>query len=233
MARSVTVSNLILWIRTEAGMSGSTAITDAEIVAMLNSAWPELYDMLVAAYGPAFYATKGDLSTVAGQKTYAWPTIAGVGATCYQILGVDLAYSATEVVELETIDFDHRNLGMGPTSWQSRRQKPYYRWHGSEIWLMPPPDGVYTVTVHWVPSADVLTAASTIDGINGWERYLVAWCLARIAEAEETDPSPRYAELAKLEKRIAAMANNRQADGPDQVVKRRGRRAGWGVYGDD
>jgi hypothetical protein len=231
MARSVTLANLILWIRTEAGLTGSTAVTDTEIIALVNVAWPELYDMLVGAYGHDYYAKSGTFSTVAGQRAYALPTVGGVGTDIYKLLGVSLTVSG-ETFPIDPVDFNHRDIGSGSSCWQSRLTRPGYRYHGSELWLVPPPDAVYTVTVHWLPCATTVTAAQSIDGVNGWDRYIVAWVVARLMAAEETDPSVYLAELASLTRRIESMAAGRVADGPDQIVRRRKRRFAVG-YGDE
>lgn len=232
MARSVTLANLILWIRTEAGLTGSTAVTDTEITALVNSAWPELYDMLVGAYGHDYYAKSGTFTTVAGTRAYALPTGGGVGTDIYKILGVSLTIDG-DTFPIDAVDFHHRDVGLTNSSpWRTRLVRPGYRYHGSELWLVPPPDDVYTVTVHWLPCATTVSAGQSIDGVNGWERYIVAWCVARLLAAEESDPSVWLAELASLTQRITTMAQSRVADGPDQVVRRRRRRTRL-CYGDE
>lgn len=233
MPRTYTSGELEIRIRTEAGLTGSTAVTQAEILALIDVYYAELYDLLVEAHGHAHYAASHAFSTVANQTDYTIPEAGGHMADIYLLLGVDLDTGGGEVVALDPVDFHHRNLGKTAQPWRTKTAYPRYRWHGGNLKLIPAPDAVYTVTVHYVPvCAKVISDAIIIDGVNGWERYIVASVLATLCAAEETDPSVYLAEKAALKGRIEGLAKQRVADGPEQIVRRR-RRGSARYYNDD
>lgn len=232
MAKAVTLTALITQCREAADMVGSTFVTDTEVTSLINTYVAELYDLLVQSYGPAFYADSYTFSTVAGQREYALPISPNTGSDFYALLGIDLNIGG-DIVSAVPFDFYGRNKYSDSSSY-TRGQPVYYRLHGSEIWLIPAPDGVYTATVHYIPAAPTLAAGGTtsFDGVNGWERYIVASCAIAMLAKEESDPSIFLAEKASLTQRIKSMAAHRDAGMPERIVDVRGRirgglRGGW------
>jgi len=224
MSKSVTLSSMITQVREAADMVGSSFATDIEITTLLNAYVAELYDLLVAAYGPAFYASSYTFNTVSGQREYALPTSPSTGCDLYQLLGVDISLGDDEVITATPFDFNSRNRFSSSTSWV-RSQPVYYRVHGSYIWLIPAPSGVYSVTIHHIPAAPTLASGgiTSFDGINGWERYAIVSAAIALLQKEESDPSVLMAEKASLTRRIQTMSKNRDAAYPDQIVRVRGR----------
>lgn len=240
--RTYTAAELETKIRTEAGLTGSTAVTSAEILSLIDTYYSELYDLLVGAYGHEFYYSRLDYTTVAGKAAYDIsldPGGSGSTTDIYQILGVDLELETGEAIPIDPADFFKTRLlyASGTNTWPHSlyASRPVYRYQGKYLTITPAPSmSGKKIYVHYIPCAAKVTAGTAIiDGCNGWERYIVVACLASLAQAEETDPTPWMVELERIKKRIQALASKRVADGPVQIVRRRLRRtARWG-YGLD
>lgn len=223
MAKSVTLTAMILQAREAADMVGSAFVTDAEVTSLINTYVAELYDLLVQSYGPAFYADSYTFTTVANQREYALPTN-GDGADFYQLLGVDIDLGGGDVVSATPFDFHSRNR-YSPATAYVRGNPVHYRLHGSQVWLIPTPDAAYSVTMHFIPAAPTLSSGgvTSFDGVNGWERYIVASTAIALLQKEESDPSVYMAEKQSLTARITSLSKNRDAAYPDQIVDVRGR----------
>ncbi len=233
MAKSVALSTMIQQAREASDMVGSAFVSDAEITALLNTYIAELYDLLVSAYGPAFYASSYTFSTVAGQREYTLPVSPDTGADFYQLLGVDIDLGGGDVLSAVPFSFHDRNRYEGAACY-APGEPIYYRLHGSKIWLIPVPSGVYSATVHYVPAAPTLSSGGTtsFDGINGWERLPVVNTAIAMLQKEESDPSILLAERQSLLSRIQSMSKHRDAGMPERIVNvrgrlRGGRRGGW------
>lgn len=233
MAKSVTLTQMITDARTAADMIGSAFVSDTEITALLNTYIAELYDLLVSAYGPAYFASSFTFNTAAGTREYSLPVSPDTGADFYMLLGIDVDLGGGDIISCQPFDFYSRNKFSQDTSYV-RGQPVYYRLHGSKIWLIPVPDGVYSATVHYVPAAPTLSSGGTtsFDGINGWERLPVVNTAIAMLQKEESDPSILLAERQSLLSRIQSMSKHRDAGMPERIVDVRGRlrgglRGGW------
>lgn len=228
MAKSVALSTMITQVREAADMAGSAFVTDAEITSLINTYVAELYDLLVSAYGPAFYASSYTFSTIADQREYTLPVSPNTGSDFYQLLGVDVDLGDGDVLSATPFDFHSRNRYNNSTSYYTRGEPVYYRIHGSQIWLLPTPGAVYSVTIHYIPAAPTLASGgtTTFDGVNGFERYVIVSAAIACLQKEESDPTILMAEKASLTRRIQTMSKNRDAAYPEQIVDVRGRRAG-------
>ena len=232
--RTYTATELETKIRTEAGLTGSTAVTSTEILSLIDTYYTELYDLLIAAYGQPYFRSTLNITTVAGTSEYELDTTGG-GAErdVLDVLGVQIALDSSTDVILDPADYFAVRATLAAcknTSWRALGTQAVYNRAGSKLIIAPAPDGAYTMTVHYVPCAVKVTAGGTkLDGCNGWERYIIVACLAALAGAEESDPSVWLAELARIKERIQRRAPKRVADGPIQVTRRRRvrSRTGW------
>jgi len=74
MARTATLAELRTLVRQRADIQNSTHITDPEIDGLLNSAITEVYDLLVAASPPDFYAKEQTYNVTTNVISYTLPT---------------------------------------------------------------------------------------------------------------------------------------------------------------
>lgn len=71
---------------------------------------------------------------------------------------------------------------------------------------------------HFVVGSASGTKAATVDGVNGWEEYLVVDAAIKALQKEESDVSVLLAQKALLQRRIESAATNRDAAEPARVV---------------
>lgn len=80
--------------------------------------------------------------------------------------------------------------------------------------------GAVTLVRAWVDSTQV-------DGVSGWEEYIVLDAAIKAAGKEETDVSALMAEKQAMKQRLIDMAQNRDAANPSTVADVQGSEYGW------
>lgn len=209
MARSRTLVNLRTDVRQRANLENSTFVTDAELNEYINQSIAELYDLLVQAQGHDYYLTSYTFNTADGTTDYTLP------ADFYQVISVRGSIRGANITFEPWQDW-HRTLlepipgyrGV-PTSFRVRQ---------GNITILPTPNGVYPVTMEYLPcSARLANDSDTWDGYNGWEEYAIWRAVSYCQAKERTDPGFAMAQIAKLEDRIRRLAGNRNQFGPDKI----------------
>lgn len=217
MASNVTLADLKTRSREAADMVGSTFIEDAELTRYINASAQELYDLLVAAYGQEYYLDEFNIPIVSGTDTYALPT------DFYQLLGVDLLLDANgnEAVTLKPYMLSERNKYNNSyvsayASDSTVRAK--YRLQNGNIKLIPEPSGGYSLNIIYIPAMTLMVSdVDTLDGVNGWEEYIVLDTAIKMGRKEETDVSVLTFQKNELLKRIESLAGKRDAGFPEVV----------------
>ena len=99
---------------------------------------------------------------------------------------------------------------------------------GSVVW-----SGVSTFTFALPdsPSGTPGTWGTLVDGVSGWEEYIVADAAIKCLEKEESDTSVQMAQKQALLLRIEAAAENRDAGAPQVVSDTRNANGRWGGMG--
>jgi hypothetical protein len=179
------------------GMESSTFITDAEWNSYINASVQELYGMLIQAFGNDYYtATPYQITTDGTNERYALPT------DFFKLLGVDLKWPGAPSgwVTLKPFAFQERNAAQ----------------YGSGS---ATPASGQVIQIHYAPRIGALANDSdTLDGVNGWEEYVITDCCIKALAKEESDVSVFLAQKAALVARIQAEAENRDAGMPATVV---------------
>lgn len=213
MARSVTRQYIREQAKLRADMENSNFISDDEANAYIDASATELYDLLVGVYSD-YYVSQATVSVVAGTDHYSLPT------DFYKLLGVDLVIDTQgNAVTLKPFVFAERNSYIFTPTWNVVGLA-YLRYHlrGSEIHLVPRPNTNQSLRLWYVPAMPALTSdSSTLDGINGWEEYVITDVAIKMAQKEESDVSVLMAQKAALIQRINSSAINRDAGAPDKV----------------
>ena len=196
---AVTLTELISRIRQRSDNehSGSTFVTDAEITRLINVSYAELYGHLI----------RWSMNMVESLQT-----ITATGAANYNLetdfysLVAVFRVSGDYRVRLERHSSRHR-LGATPSGDASS-----YRVINNTIEFYPRPSGG-TYEVVYVPVCGQLAAAGdTLDGVLGWEEYVVLDCAIHILDKEESDSKMLRADrdriLARIEDEAAAAEMN-------------------------
>lgn len=203
----VAVSTLIERAKQRCDMVNRNFVTSATWVDWASSAYKELYDLLLGAYGEDYYMSSTTLTVSSGNSV-------SLPATFYKMRGLDDSSGCP----LKPYNFNERNSQRrGLNRFNTSRVR--YRIQGGSIVFTPNDQALGSYTLWYVPLAASLSSTSdTIDGINGWEDFIVHDMCINAAIKEETDPTPFQMKKAEIKERIEAMAVNRDLSNPGRVV---------------
>ena len=185
---------------------GQGFITDTEWNNYLAASYQELYGLVVTAFGNDYFVqapAAGYTFTTDGiNEHFALP------AEFFKLLAVDIQLSAPNYwVALKPFQMSERND---------------FGYLGTMI-----PMAGQTLRLLYVPRATVLTAdVDVVDGVNGWEEYIVVDACIKALAKEESDTSSFVARKAALLERLNGEITNRDAGSPAcvaDVQRRRGR----------
>ena len=166
----------------------------------------------------------GKVAKAVPERYEAEQTITANGATSYALpadflwdIGVDFELTENCRVGLRRIMVQERNLFDASINAQAEG----YRIKGATTVLLPTPDsGTYYLV--YVTCAPTLSSdATTVDGVNGWEKWIVYDVALDCRIKEESDISGILAAKAAIEKEMADAAAERSAGQPSRVVDTR------------
>ena len=195
-------------------MENSEFISDSELNSFINASYAELYDILVSRFED-YFTTTSSHTVSAGSSSFAVPS------DFYKLRGVDRQIGASnDYYALLKFNFSERN-------WRNRRlnrtlfgqSNINYRLVGNNVELVPEDHAAGTYKLWYVPVYTTLTLDSdTIDGVNGWEEYIVVDGCIKCLEKEESNTATFERQKAKLEQRIEEMASLRDLEQPERVT---------------
>jgi len=211
---NVTLAQLKKDIRFQSDEENSEFIADDDLVRIINLSAAELWDKLVSAYDEDYYQKTASISVVANKDAYALP------ADFFKLVGVDvnLNPSGTEKYSLQKYNWNDRNRHHTSISSVVNGGIFAYRLISNNIKLIPMPTSAKTIQLSYIPTSKKLTLdIDFIDGINGWEEYIIYDCSIRIMTKSESDPGPLMVKLREINERIDSMKHNRDADSTETV----------------
>ncbi len=183
--------------RQESDQVASLFCTDAEVNQYIRDAYQDLYGRIVQAFGNDYFVqtpAAGYTFTTDGiNQLFGLPTTAGEQLVL-KLLGVEVAVSggSAQYVSLKPFAFADRNSTAFPNS-QTPQAGQTVR-----ILYIPRPT---------LPSADV----DTIDGVNGWEEFVIIDAALKMVAKEEGDVSVLMARRRAMEERLDSEIENRNA----------------------
>lgn len=209
----VTLATIRLQAQQRADMENSNFLSPLEWNQNITNSYKELVDLLVSAYGNNYFiATPYTFVTDGTTQFYSLPT------DFYKLLGVDLKTGGA-CVSLKPFNFSERNNYAVPNTGSFYGATNLrYRLNGSQLWLNPTPSAGQTVQLWYVPEpANLTNDSDTLDGISGWEEYVIVDAAIKALVKEESDISTLAAIKGALTVRIQTMAQNRDAGSPARV----------------
>ena len=209
MAKTITLSELRQQVRERADMVNSLFVTDSEITTYINQSASALHDMLVQKFGNDYYLSSSSLSIQSGVDLYSLP------ADFYKLTGIDVVLSSGRSTPLKRFGWDDRNraghAAVGSVNFR-------YRVQGTQIRLSPTPSANHTAILWYVPTVATLSSGTDVlDGVNGWEEFVVVDAAIKCKEKEESDTRILERQRQRLELRIEEAAENRDAGEPITV----------------
>jgi hypothetical protein len=209
MARTFTVTELEARIRRRSDTENDPFFVSAEIIDLIDSAYCKLYDLVVSRF-QNYYLSSSSITSVSGEADYSLP------ADFYKSVGLDLVEPGGVPYTLAPFNFNERNIVPAQSAFS-----PTFRYllKQSVVTLIPTPDAVRTFTLWYVPApAKLTTGAQTVDGIAGWEEYVLNDACVAIRKKQDLDASGFEGERMLAEKRILEMAQERDAGFPKKVT---------------
>lgn len=188
MARFVTLEELRDWARQLSDTENDSNITDAELTALANRHLTEVYDRLVDASPPDYFAASETYTTTAGVIQNGLP------ADFRNLLQVFVHESTDE----------RRPLLPMPTGTRGRYKAPTGTWTVTIEYIPTPPV--------------LVDDGDTFDGISGWEELIANLMAKDIHKKRESDPSVVLNDIARLEARISSRARSRDKGSPKRTV---------------
>lgn len=223
--------------------STTTFITTATWLTYINSSYAELYDLLIQKFGDDYFAaldTNGNpyrLTTNGtadkyplpdGSSTCKMPDTTTTAPGFYKLLAVDVYLSGTDpssAVRVHPFNFADRNEFNSPAlpAWGSRTIIKY-KLLSNFIWFIPKPQASQTMALWYAPRLTALSAdGDTLDGVSGWEEYIVVDAARKAAIKEESyELADRLKQdKAELRQRIEEAAESRDAGSSGTVADTR------------
>lgn len=198
-----------------------TFVTTDTVNRWINQSVRRFVGLLVRSYGASYYAASSSFATAPGVDSYALPS------DMYQLLAVRMdapGHGRREVPRASMGDIDRTQdpRGLMPEA------VPAYRLLGNRIHITPTPDTARAFTIHYVPTLVVFDSLSApavdlasdthfIDGVNGWEEWIVLDAAMKCLQKEESDISALLREQKDIEQEIVADAQMRDQGAPQRV----------------
>lgn len=208
----ITLAQLKLQVRHRADMLNSHFVEDDELNYYVSNSYKELYDILVTAYQDYYMIAvppQFTLTGVVGQNYFDLPE------DFYKLRGVDISLdNASTWRTLLPFAFDRRNRQGNLV----RQFDKMYRMVGSRIYITPELNAAGTYRLWYIPSAaDLTDDADIINGVNGWEEYIIVDAAIKCLEKEESDTTVLERAKASLFQRILIASKNRDAGMPETI----------------
>lgn len=208
MALDVTLSYLKEQVRARADQQNSQFIQDAELTDFINGSASSLYDQLVQA-AEDYFVKSATITIIAGQNEYTLPS------DWYKTLGVDYLVN-NKPVPMSRFNFRDRHLY---NYLDARPEIVRYGIWGQELVFKPQAPKSATVVLWYVPTiTKLVNDADLLDGVNGWEEYIILDSAIKCMIKEESDPSALMAQLQLVKDRIATMSKDRDQGEPQKTT---------------
>jgi hypothetical protein len=197
-------------IREQADMeeTGTAAfVDDPELLRMINASIGIWHGMLVEAMPERFEVS----ASFTGAASVALP------ANYYITLGVDFQESASRYVTLHRVLYQERNR------FETTSASPAVAYYvsASSLFLLPAPTGGTYRHSYISHAPELVVGADTIDGVNGWEQWIVYDVAMKMREKEESNVTNLSREKDKIQTEIEQAAHDRIIGSPHRVIDTR------------
>lgn len=221
-----------------ADRENSNFVTLPEWNIYINQSYYELYDLLITTYEDYYVAPRLQFQTDGSTQTYDLPNGRNYNEApaLYKLYGVDLGLdsSTNAWVTIKKFDFIQRNRYVYPqiTSTFLGVFNLRYRVIGDKIMFIPTPSGNQYIGLWYYPRLTTLLQDNDVmDGISGWEEYVIIDAAIKALRKEESDVSVLAAQKMAMIQRIEGSAQNRDVGQGDTISNVRTWSERWGGAG--
>lgn len=243
----MSLGEIRLMAQQRADRVNSNFVTMTEWNSYIRLAQYELYDLLIDQDQMRYVAPTAGF--VSNGSTYLYPLPDGIrsftmpdGSSAvarpfYKLVGVDmgLANANQAWVTVNSFNFIDRNKFLYPNSASTIYGvfNCQYRLNDNSIQFIPVPSGNQPFRLWYIPRLAVpLADNDLVDGVSGWEQYVIVRAAKYALDKEESDTSKLDAELLFLKERIQTAAKTRDVGQADTISDTRtamgGFNGGWG-----
>ncbi len=224
MPRTVTLSTLRTRVREQAEMESSTFCSDAEINRYISSSYTRLYGLLVQA-DPERYLREETFTGTGSATEFA------VGSDYLGTLRIDYNVPGGTKVPLDRIfskEIAYRTTGSTgvSTAWH-----PIYNTSTpttQKIRLIPTAESGSTYTHCYIVAPASLSAdGDLVDGVAGWEEYIVLDAAIKCRIKEGTPVADLERQRADIRFDLDAMIEARSVSDAGHVIDTRGDDRDW------
>lgn len=222
MSLPVTLSALRTQILNRTDNQNNPFFTTTELNQYINGSYSELYDLLTSFPDSDYNISSFLFTSTSSNSTYPLPS------NFYKFRGLDLILNQTNgipsSITIRPFMFQERNMFnylYNPIAMAAMGgSQILYRIEGQNIVLVPVPNVATLNFKGWyIPCITPLVSDSdTLDGVNGWEEYIVCDVAVKMAAKEETDPTVWAQGKAMMNNRIESMARDRDTGAPQRVA---------------
>lgn len=188
MARNVSLLELRTWARQISDTENDPEITDTELTALANRHLTEVYDRLVDAGPPEYYASVTQVTTKSGIIQYP------LEADFRNLLNVYVRESTDERRQLHPLPAMARNRVKAPT----------------EVWTL---DVEYVAT-----PTPLEADGDTFDGVSGWEELIVNLMARSVLKKQQRSTADVIGDIQRLEQRMVSRARQRDRGQPKRTT---------------
>jgi hypothetical protein len=224
----LTLAQLRTAAKQRADMVNSDFVSDAEWNSYINQSAYALYDLLIQKYDNDYFCEDYEFETDGTAYLFDLPE------DFYKLLGVDLQLGNTDDswITLHKFERAERNNYSVPNF-----QNFYgitnlrYRLRANGLWLTPTPQSGQTIRILYIPRLTELASdSSELDGINGWNEWVIVDAAIKALVKEESDTSALERDKASITARIESAAENRDASQPQRVADVQCDGDPWGTW---
>lgn len=199
-------------VRQRCDMVGSNFITDAELDGYINLSYFELYDILTTKFQDYNVSDPYIVNTATGTIqnnliSYTLPD------DFYKLSGVDIVQAQTGnnyAVTIKSFPWPERNKFLTPITTLYHVANVRYCLRGQKLVIAPAIQLGVWLQIWYIPRAEALTDdASVIDGVSGWEEYIIIDAAIKCLQKEESDCSVLMKQKMDKLKAIEDAAANR------------------------
>lgn len=212
MASNVTLLQLKTRAREKADMVNSQFVSDSELLSYINNSYSELYDILVSRFED-YYTEETSVTISPGSSTIPVPN------DFYKLRGLDRNQSGNSYYSVHKYNWkarNRRNNQLYRTSFG--RLDLSYRLVKDSIRILPEDSAPGTYRLWYIPTYTPLAAdTDVLDGVNGFDEYIVIDVAMKMLLKEESDVSVLIAQKKAMMQRIEEMSQQRDADNPEVI----------------
>lgn len=228
------LEDLISDVRNRSDLGDSQFRTDDQITRYLNECNRQLTARLILLYGQDWLHKTDTITTANGTVYYPLPE------DCFivKFFRVTIDGYRIDIPRANNDELDVETTSVGWSAGTSFAQNVRHRIQGPVVRFIPTPTGVYTVTVHYVPTAIAWRTSegedpdylndTEIDDMSdddtdyiasrwGFEEWVILKAAIKIKRDQEEDTTSLDMEIAELWADIQAIASHRVTGAPEKI----------------